>query len=436
MTLTHFDQIFSILTGAPHGTRQPMPKFFEVANALVADRKLNQKIPSRTQDQWHLDMAHLSINKLFRLQELGLIHIKNQDRNFKCQSCDAAKLKRKPFAKSMPPKAMHVGESISSDVCGKISPKTIFGEEYFVTFIDEKSGYIHVSPMKKKSEVLDLFKQFRARFNNQNLTTSVKILVSDGGGEYISAEFDVFLKENGIDHAKTPPNTPERNGLSERLNKILMDLVRAMLKHRHMPLRYWGLAVQYAAYIINRTPKNSNEMSRLEMVFGRKPSFKKILEFGIPVMYHNHDPHIKKLHDRAFEGMFVGFWEEDHTYKILDIATNSLISTRTISSYPDRALDFENNDHGEKFHVEDDDNWQSGLTDSPQYAQFDRYQLINNDNLNNNNKNIISIVVNLLFKIIINWNIIIDNFIIDIIIIIINIKIIIIILKKLLNILP
>src|SRR4029079_14305680 len=145
--------------------------------------------------------------------------------------------------------------------------------------------------------------------------------------------------------------------------------------------------VLYAAYIINRTPKIGNDKTRFEMIFGKKPSLEKTLDFGMPVMFHNHDPHIKKLHDRAFQGVFLGFWEEDHTYKIFNNATNELISTRTIHAYPQHQLDFENNDWEERFRAEDDDFWQSSLTNQQQYLFFNQYQLLNNDNPNNNVRN-------------------------------------------------
>ena len=92
-------------------------------------------------------------------------------------------MKRRNFEKSMPPKADNVGEVLYSDVCGKITPPTIFGEEYIVTFIDELSGYIFTYLIKKKSDVFARFKEVLARVNNQNAVTSVKMFVSDGGGE-------------------------------------------------------------------------------------------------------------------------------------------------------------------------------------------------------------------------------------------------------------
>jgi hypothetical protein len=376
-----FQSIFSILNfdTAQH-SNDPMPNFL---NAITKASKQ----PAKTLQQWHLDLGHLGKKKIQQLADLNLIKIKESSDIFECVSCDAAKMKRKAFAKAMPPKADNVGEVIYSDVCGKISPPTMFGEKYIVTFIDELSGYISVFLLKRKSEVFSHFKDVRARLNNQNATTSVKMFVSDGGGEYIGEEFQEYLNKKGITHVKTPPNTPQRNGKSERLNKILFDLARAMLKHRKMPLRFWGEAVLYAAYIINRTPKIDNDKSRHEMLLGRKPSLSQTLEFGSPVMLHNHDPYIKKLEDRSFEGIFLGFFEDDHTYKILKISTNELISTRTIHSYPQQVLEFDENDWEEKFFVDDDDSWQSGLTNQAQYRLYDQYQMINNNNINNNNIN-------------------------------------------------
>ncbi len=357
---------------------EALPKFsIEFMNSVNSQT-------SRTLLEWHLALAHISKKKILFLAEKGIIKIKDPEVSLDCLSCQSTKMKRKKFAKAMPPKADNVGEAIHSDVCGKISPPTLFGQQYIVSFIDELSGYIFVHLIKEKSEVFSKFKEVIARVNNQNATTSVKIFISDGGGEYIGESFLSFLKEKGIAHAKTPPNTPQRNGKSERLNKILFDLARAMLKERKLPRHFWGEAVLYAAYILNRMPKSNNDQTRLEMLFNKKPSLEKTLEFGMPVFFHNADPHIKKLHDRAFEGMFLGFFEDDHTYKILDFNSNKLVSTRTISSHPEHILEFEKNDWDQGFPVEDDNNWITQLSDAPQYLKFNNSKDLFNQQLNNN----------------------------------------------------
>ena len=118
--------------------------------------------------------------------------------------------------------------------------------------------------------------------------------------------------------------------MSERLNRTLFDAARAMLKCRKLPRPFWGQAILYAAYVRNRTVKNGKDTTRFQLLLNSEPSLKHCLPFGLPVMYHNHDPHIKKLDDRAFKGMFVGFNPDNHAYKIFDISTKQIHETRSI----------------------------------------------------------------------------------------------------------
>eukprot|EP00253_Pinus_taeda_P027378 PITA_27378 len=52
-------------------------------------------------------------------------------------------------------------------------------------------------------------------------------LRSDNGGEYCSKEFDKYYSENGIHREKTIPGTPQENGVSERMNKTIMERARS-----------------------------------------------------------------------------------------------------------------------------------------------------------------------------------------------------------------
>ena len=50
-------------------------------------------------------------------------------------------------------------------------------------------------------------------------------LRSDRGGEYLSYEFGLHLKQCGTVSQLTPPGTPQHNGVSERRNRTLLDMV-------------------------------------------------------------------------------------------------------------------------------------------------------------------------------------------------------------------
>ena len=51
--------------------------------------------------------------------------------------------------------------------------------------------------MKYKSEAFEKFKEFRQEVEKQ-LGKSIKVLRSDRGGEYLSLEFQGYLRDNGI----------------------------------------------------------------------------------------------------------------------------------------------------------------------------------------------------------------------------------------------
>ena len=104
-----------------------------------------------------------------------------------------------------------------SDVCGPLPEPSLGGNKYFISFVDEFTRMTWVSFIKFKHEVFAEFKKFRIKAEKQSGQT-LKILRTDGGGEYNSKEFKKFCEENGIEHEVVAPYTPQHNGLAERRN--------------------------------------------------------------------------------------------------------------------------------------------------------------------------------------------------------------------------
>lgn len=53
---------------------------------------------------------------------------------------------------------------------------------------------------------------------------------------------------------KTPPKTPQLNGLEDRMNLAIEERVRCMLSHAKLPKTLWGEALMTVVDIINLTP--------------------------------------------------------------------------------------------------------------------------------------------------------------------------------------
>ena len=115
--------------------------------------------------------------------------------------------------------------------------------------------YIYL--IKHKSKTFEKFKEFQSEVENHR-NKKIKFLRSDRGGEYLSYEFGLHIKQCGIVSQLTPYGTPQLNGMSERRNHTLLDMVQSMMYRTDLPLSYWGYALETAAFTLNRAPSKSS----------------------------------------------------------------------------------------------------------------------------------------------------------------------------------
>ena len=134
--------------------------------------------------------------------------------------------------------------------------------------------------MRHKSETFEKYKEFRNEVENQR-GKRIKALRSDRGGEYLSHEFSDHLKSCGIVPQLTPPGTPQRNGVSERHNRTLWDMVRSMMSQSELPLSFWGYALETAAFTLNRVPSKSVDKTPYEIWTGKSPSLSFLKNLGL-----------------------------------------------------------------------------------------------------------------------------------------------------------
>ena len=138
------------------------------------------------------------------------------------------------------------------------------GFVYFISFIDDYSRYGYLYLMRYKYEAFERFKEFIHEVEKQ-LGRSIKSLRSNRGGEYLSQVFLDYLRDNEILSQWTPPYMPQHNGVAERRNRTLLDMVRSMMSKAGLPKSFWGYALETAVYILNRVPSKSVEGTPYEI---------------------------------------------------------------------------------------------------------------------------------------------------------------------------
>ena len=177
---------------------------------------------------WHRRLSYISEKGLKALVSKDVLGDLKKAELERCSHCMAGKQTRVSFQKHGPTKKKsELLELVHTDVCGPLKVRTLGGASYFLTFIDDCSRKVWVYLLSSKDQVLGKFKEFHVMVERQS-GKKLKRVRSDNGGEYIGP-FDAYCREHGIVHEKTPPKTPQLNGLAERMNRTLMERVRCML---------------------------------------------------------------------------------------------------------------------------------------------------------------------------------------------------------------
>ena len=223
-----------------------------------------------------------------------------------CDSCEYAKLMRKPIEKLRNPLGRsNLGDEVHTDLWGPSPVQTSGHSRYYASFTDDYTWYTRLYLQKVKSDTFDSYQAFEAWLLTQ-FNIKVKHLRSDRGGEYLSAEFTKYLKSKGTERRVTMHDTPEHNGVAERLNQTLVERVRAMMHASGMPKSLWGEAVMHVTWVKNCTStRRLGKKTPYEMLYQKKPNLENIPVWGCRVKVH--DTSCTKLDMRARDGHWVGF---------------------------------------------------------------------------------------------------------------------------------
>ena len=145
---------------------------------------------------WHCHLCHIGVKRMKKLHADGLLESLDYESLDACEPCLIGKMTKTPFSGTMGWATDLLG-IIHTDVCGLMSVEARGGYHYFLTFIDDLSRYGYIYLMKYKSETFEKLKEFQSEVEN-HCNKKIKFLQSDHGGEYLSYEFGLHLKQCGI----------------------------------------------------------------------------------------------------------------------------------------------------------------------------------------------------------------------------------------------
>ena len=292
---------------------------------------------------WHQRLGHMSEKGMKTLLSKGkLPDLKNVDVGL-CEDCIFGKQKKVSFTKiGKTPKAERL-ELVHTDVWGPSPVSSLAGSLYYVTFIDDSTRKLWVYFLKKKSEVFDTFRKWKAMVENET-GLKIKRVRSDNGGEYRDNRFREFCANNGIKMEKTVPMTPQQNGVAERMNRTLNERARSMRMHAGLPKMFWAEAVNTAAYLINRGPSIPLDGKIPEEVWsGKEVNLSHLRVFGCISYVHIDSAERSKLDAKSNKCVFVGYGGDEFGYRFWDYENRKIIRSRDVIfnenvMYKDRSI--------------------------------------------------------------------------------------------------
>ena len=288
---------------------------FRLSLSDVCNKVVNHICNNSESNVWHSRLCHVNFGCMSRLAKLNLIPSFTTIKGSKCQVCVQAKQPRKSHTiaeiRNLAPL-----ELIHSDLCEMNGVLTKGGKKYFMTLIDDSTRYCRVYLLKSKDEALKFFKIYKAEVENQ-LDRKIKRLRSDRGGEYFSNEFDAFCAEHGIIHEGTPPYSPQSNGVAERKNRTLTDLVNAMLDTSGLSKAWWGEAILTACHVLNRVPTKNKEITPFEEWEKKRLKLSYLRTWGCLAKVNAPISKKRKLGPKTVDCVFLGYAFHSIGYRFL-----------------------------------------------------------------------------------------------------------------------
>ncbi len=281
-------------------------------------------------------------NNILLMKKYNMNEIMNTLKRDPCVGCLKGKMNRLPMTGVLD---RHVKGKMDMWVCDLLSfsVPTINNNKYLVLPVDVYSSMTFGTLLATK----DLSSQvLQETIDREQVQTGLvlKRFHSDNGSEFINNDFKNYLKKNGTIQTTSTTYTPQHNGMVERKNRSVLEMVRSMMHHAEAYIGLYGEAVMTTLYIINRTSVHNNQtgeftgLTPYELYTGIKPTIKHFHVWGCDTYYYHHqEKRENKLDVTSLPGIFVGYDKSNETYyRIYNVDKNIIVISRDVKFYDDK----------------------------------------------------------------------------------------------------
>eukprot|EP00731_Ephydatia_muelleri_P032772 Em0024g316a len=199
---------------------------------------------------------------------------------------------------------------VGIDFIGPLSPVAKDGSRYILTISDYFTKWVEVVPTVNRMASTVASSLFKI-FMRMGLP---RVLLSDNGSEFCNALNDQLSEMLGIKRRLTTPYHPQANGLDERFNQTLQNM---LVKYVDM----WSHYLDTCAFAYNTSRHDSTKYTPFMLMFGRRATL----------------PIDVELERQCSEDLCKTYWElEEHPYpavfsehaRILEEAKGNIIAAQ------------------------------------------------------------------------------------------------------------
>ncbi|BEI82040.1 hypothetical protein CcaverHIS002_0212000 [Cutaneotrichosporon cavernicola] len=334
-------------TSTPHPSGPTNPTAGTTGHTLPPEEPL----PSRALLLLHTRLGHIGKPQLVELARHGLLgddwtasKIDADPFNIcKCKACLETKTTKNP-SPGTSPRGTASGDYMHVDLKGPFITSRRGMCHWLLIYTDHTAVRLAI-PIHAKTEAHGLIQTWIRRIERQT-NIPIAVVRSDGAGDFGKDMAREFYNSLGILHEVTAPYDPARNGVAERGNRTMSEMLRAMFSTSGLPPDLWCYGIEYASFIANSTRINSDGRTPWQTITHRVPKLLSLPAFGQVVYAHIHeaykDPLVKVLDPapraprttpatpRAFRARILGADMATLGWIVLIEQTNKIITVRDV----------------------------------------------------------------------------------------------------------
>lgn len=217
-------------------------------------------------------------------------------------------------------------EKIAIDYKGDFARPAMGKFKGFMLLVDYATNFVYADLVMSKNEHTRVLKDYMRNIVRK-YNRIWRVLQSDSESIFTSARVTQWLRKEMIRLQLSTPYQHWQNGQVEVYVGIVMDRARTIMESYNAPIKFWGYAILYVCYTMNRTPSAGSNVTPYESIVGSPPNVSNMVPFFAPGVYHlTHDERKDPWAPKAKPCRMLGYAEGYlNAYHILNVETGKVI---------------------------------------------------------------------------------------------------------------